>query len=305
VLASDLVTLASLQKRIDFDEHDLSDMVSRLAVRYAAKEGGKLQELNMASQNRDASLYLGYAIVFSSCWIALFLCLPAGSEWKLRNSGAFWPVLAILLAFFLRSWIRMREFFLLLPGGLVTVLAFKARTDSDLSPTLAAAQPRLADIEARVSDLRLKALRQVAAPSLFGFVNWLIGSSRGAKEKRSTPSPFWLQRVYEEGQQFSESERKADYAAGWLESFGKYLFYRVAHAIVRLLLLLLGLLLYLAGINEWLQRVTARALEQQRLELGVTVRSTAALNADLEQTIAEFAAASQAAAQKLKNDSTS
>ena len=120
------------------------------------KQDKDMQQFQVGQQNKDASLYLGYAILFPICWFALFLWLPSESTWKMQNSRAFWPVLSLLLLFLLRSWIRVREFLLMLPGSLVSFMAYKIRTDLDLAAALDAAKPRLADIEARVESIASK-----------------------------------------------------------------------------------------------------------------------------------------------------
>jgi hypothetical protein len=56
--------------------------------------------------------------------------------------------------------------------------AHKIRSDTDLAPPLDAAKPHLADIEAQLEAIRLKALRQpAAAPSPFGFINSRLGAA--------------------------------------------------------------------------------------------------------------------------------
>jgi hypothetical protein len=174
---------------------------------------------------------------FPLCWLVLFLWLPSESTWKMQNSRAFWPVMWLLLLFLLRNWIRVREFFLMLPGSLVTFAGYKIKADPDLAPALEAAKPRLADIEARVERIRLKALRQGVVPSLFvGLIDTELGGEDDdiAKPEPSPKTRLWVRRVYGEGRQFSESETKSVYKEDWLQSFAKYLFYRAVHTIGRL-----------------------------------------------------------------------
>jgi hypothetical protein len=293
VRVPDLVTIASLLERSDFNEHDLSNAVSNVMLRYATKQDKDMQQFRVGQQNKDASLYLGYAILFPICWFALFLWLPSQSTWKMQNNHAFWPVLSLLLLFLLRSWIRVREFFLMLPGSLVSFMAHKIRTDPDLAAALDGAKPRLADIEARVESIRLKALLEAATPSLFGFINSRLRGIETTQHQPSRTTRIWLRRVYQEGRSFSESEKKIVYEEQWLESFAKYVFYRITHAIVRLMMLVLGLLLYLTGATEWLRRVSGRTMELSVLELGATVRRWSAVNADPEQTVSESSAAAR------------
>jgi len=233
----DLVTIASLLGRSDFNEHDLSNAMSTATLRYATKHGKSMQPFHIGEQDKDASLYLGYAILFLALWCVLFLWLPSQSKWRLQNSRAYWAVLSLLLLFLLRSWIRVREFWLQFPAALVSFAAFTIRTDPDQAPALNAAKPRLADIEARVEFIH----RQAEAQSLFGFI---IAQSihKAAQRTPSTTKPWLLRRLYDQGRGFSERPSTILDDEQRLESFAKYLFYRVAHAIGRLLILALGLL---------------------------------------------------------------
>jgi hypothetical protein len=291
VSVSDLVTLASLQTRSDFEETDLSETLTILAVRYTASQRGKKPELDFTSGDRDASLYLNYALLFSVCWIALFVLVPTGSEWQMRNTRAFWPVLLALIAFTVRSWIQMRVFFRMMPGSLIMSLAFKARSDPEQAQVLAAAQPRLSAIETRIDELRLRALRQAAAPSLLGFIGSKLGGVRHAdKNAPSNSNRFWLRRFYDEGREFSESEEKAGYEDRWLPRFGKYVFYRAVRTITRLGLLAGGLLIYVAGVSGWISLALADARERQRLELGKKIdKSDSAVMVEAERILSQVA----------------
>ncbi len=133
--------------------------------------------------------------------------------------------------------------------------------------------------------LHLAAIRKEAAPSLLGYIKSRSGGSRTAAQTPSSGSQFWLSRLYDEGRVFSESTAKTVYNDKWLQSFAKYLFYRVAHGIMWFVLLALALLVKLIGINDWLQRVASRNRDQQLLEVGKALRDLEALA--VQQTATE------------------
>ena len=263
---AELVTIASLLDRTDFDAQELATAASNVMVRYAARQDADLKHFQLGSQNKDAALYVGYAIVFVIGWCALFWWLPSDSAWRIQNARAFWPVLILLLLFMLRNAMLTREFLLLTPAALVAFVAYKVRADPELSSTLAAATPRLAEIEARVESLRLEAFRRAAAPSLVGYVRARLQPDAPAETTLPASARPWVRQIYDEGRLFSESEAKTKYSdPDWLESFAKYAFYRVAQSLGRLLTLILGLLLRLAGIDGWLIRVTAERRQMSLL----------------------------------------
>jgi hypothetical protein len=293
VRVEDLVTIASLLERSDFNKHDLLGAVSGLTQLYRQTKFDKeMREFQTGEKNKDAVLYLGYAILFLICWFGVFLWLPAESTWKMQNSRAFWPVLSLLLLFLLRNLIHVRELVIGMPTSMISFMAYKIKTDPDAASALDSAKPRLADIEARVESIRLNALREAAAPSLFGFINSRVRDDTD-KQKRSSTTRFWAWSVYEEGRRFSQSDRKTEYNDQWLASFAKYVFYRMARAILLQLTLVWSAVLYLTGFDAWFHRMRTRDLELSRLELAATERHGSVVSSVPEQTDAGLASAAR------------
>lgn len=300
VLLPDLITIAVLLKRTDFTEDDLTTQVTMSAVRYGTESNDKLRDFDPARQYKDASLYLGYAILFPICWLALFTWIPPGSGWRAQNSGTTWLVLSLFLLFLLRNWARAREYHSQLPAIFVNFLASKVRSDPAWVPALDAARPRLAEIEARVESIRLAALREAAAPSLYGFIKSRTRDSDASTRERyaSSGQRFWLFHWYNEGKRFSRNEQKYVYDSHWLKAFGKYCFYKAASSFGRLFTLALALLVNLVGMDVWLRGVARRQRELGALRLSQTLRETERITNDLKGTTSHL----QAFAEQLRED---